>query len=283
MYSSSYIRPRDTSSPLHRAGGVRGRALPVLSIAGSDSSGGAGIQADIKTISALGCYAATAITAITAQNTRGVAAVHAVPPAIVAAQIKAVMDDIRPTVVKIGMVNDAATIHAIATTLADYRGQLRHVVVDPVMVATSGARLMQSDAVDAFANELMPLATLLTPNLPEMEVLRDRTITSALLVKGGHAEGDEKTDRLYDAEGSLVASFASPTIDTPNTHGTGCTLSSAIAAYLARGCGLTEAIGNAKQWLTHALEAGANVGIGSGHGPVCHFFNPEKMIITNNT
>ena len=248
-----------------------GRYFTTLTIAGSDSSGGAGIQADIKTMSALGCYAASAITAITVQNTTGVSAVHAVPPEIVAGQIDAVMDDIRPLAVKVGMVNDTTTIHAIADTLR--RHELKHLVVDPVMVATSGSRLMEDDAVATFCSELLPLATLLTPNIPEAEVLSGIKITDkttmdeagrkiltlgcrAVLIKGGHFDGT-KTDR----------------------HGTGCTLSSAITALLALGLPVEEAIGKAKQWLTEALRYGADVEIGKGHGPVNHFYNPQKMKI----
>ena len=264
--------------------------VATLTIAGSDSSGGAGVQAGIKTMSALGCYAASAITAITVQNTIGVTAVHAVPPEIVAGQIRAVMDDIRPCAVKVGMVNDAATIHAIAKALGDYK--VEHLVVDPVMVATSGSRLMQDDAVEVFCHELLPLATLLTPNVPEAEVLSGVKITDKatmddaarrvmelgcknLLIKGGHLEG-QKVDRLY---GELKREYVAQNVATCNTHGTGCTLSSAIAAFLAQGLPLDEAIAKAKAWLTEALKAGAGVEIGQGHGPVNHFFNPKSLVI----
>lgn len=267
--------------------------IATLTIAGSDSSGGAGVQADIKTMSALGCYAASAITAITVQNTMGVTAVHAVPPEIVAGQIKAVMDDIGPRAVKVGMVNDAATIHAIAHTLREY--SLPHLVVDPVMVATSGSRLMQDDAVEVFCHELLPLATLLTPNVPEAEVLSGVTITDKasmdeaaarvlqlgcrnLLIKGGHLAG-LKVDRLY---GEVEREFVAENVATRNTHGTGCTLSSAIASLLAQGHATDEAIGKAKEWLTEALKAGADVEIGHGHGPVNHFFNPRSLFIIHN-
>ena len=267
-----------------------GRYFTTLTIAGSDSSGGAGIQADIKTMSALGCYAASAITAITVQNTTGVSAVHAVPPEIVAGQIDAVMDDIRPLAVKVGMVNDTTTIHAIADTLR--RHELKHLVVDPVMVATSGSRLMEDDAVATFCSELLPLATLLTPNIPEAEVLSGIKITDkttmdeagrkiltlgcrAVLIKGGHFDGT-KTDRLY---GDVEREYVPDNVATRNTHGTGCTLSSAITALLALGLPVEEAIGKAKQWLTEALRYGADVEIGKGHGPVNHFYNPQKMKI----
>ena len=250
------------------------------------------MQADIKTMSALGCYAASAITAVTVQNTLGVTAVHAVPPEIVAGQIRAVMDDIRPRAVKVGMVNDIDTINAIADTLAGY--DIENLVVDPVMVATSGARLMQDDAVEVFCKKLMPLATLLTPNVPEAEVLSGVTIRDkatmekaahiihskgceALLIKGGHIEG-RKIDRLYCGD-ELISELEAANVDTRNTHGTGCTLSSAITSYLAIGYPIDKAIAAAKEWLTQALIAGANVEIGKGHGPVNHFYNPIKTRI----
>lgn len=264
--------------------------ITTLTIAGSDSCGGAGVQADVKTMSALGCYAATAITAITVQNTLGVTAVHAVPPEIVAGQIRVVMDDIKPRAVKVGMVNDTATIIAIADALKDY--DVEHIVVDPLMVATSGSRLMQDDAVEVFCKQLLPLATLLTPNIPETEVLSGITVSdkesmdsaalrilqlgcSNLLVKGGHLEG-KKIDRLYGEE---EREYVGENVVTRNTHGTGCTLSSAITSFLAQGLPVDEAIGAAKEWLTKALRAGADVEIGKGHGPVNHFFDPIKMKI----
>ena len=286
------------------------RYIAVLSIAGSDCSGGAGIQADIKTISALGCYAASAITAITVQNTLGVTAVHAVPPEIVAGQIRAVMDDIKPKAVKIGMVNDADTIKAIADTLADYDIENINIVVDPVMVSTSGSKLMQDDAIKVFIEKLLPMSTLITPNIYEAEILAGKKITDeesmndvagiilskragAVLIKGGHIEGEKKIDMLYcpvrkteSRESELTAmfgdSFESETVETRNTHGTGCTLSAAIASNLAMGLGINQAIDKAKYWLTSALIAGADVEIGSGHGPVNHFYAPKKMRIIYN-
>lgn len=266
--------------------------IPVLTIAGSDSSGGAGVQADIKTISALGCYAASAITSVTVQNTLGVTAVQALRPDIVAGQIRAVIDDIRPRAVKIGMVGDAATIHAIASTLRQYEGL--PLVIDPVMVATSGSRLMEEEAVDVFCKELMPLATLLTPNLPEAEVLAAMTIATkadcdeaarriaeamdgCVVIKGGHSEGSVKEDRLYNHAGQLLRTYTSPTVPTRNTHGTGCTLSSAIASHLALGYDMEEAIAKGKSYVTAALQAGADVEIGQGHGPVNHFFTPQPL------
>lgn len=268
------------------------RYIPILTIAGSDCSGGAGIQADIKTISALGCYAASAITAITVQNTVGVAGVEPVAPQVVAGQIRAVMDDIRPAAVKVGMVNDAATIQAIAGALRPYSPAA--VVVDPVMVSTSGSVLMQADALAAFRSELEPLATLITPNVHEAEVLSGLVISDeaschaaglviardshcSVLIKGGHFGGANKVDRLYSPDGRLAETFATAAVDTVNTHGTGCTLSSAIACFMGRGCDIASAVRQAKAYVTAALEAGAGVSVGQGHGPVNHFFNPLKM------
>ena len=256
--------------------------ITTLTIAGSDSCGGAGVQADVKTMSALGCYAATAITAITVQNTLGVTAVHAVPPEIVAGQIRVVMDDIRPRAVKVGMVNDTATIIAIADVLKDY--DVEHIVVDPVMVATSGSRLMQDDAVEVFCKQLLPLATLLTPNIPETEVLSGITVSdkesmdsaalrilqlgcSNLLVKGGHLEG-KKIDRLY---GEVEREYVGENVVTRNTHGTGCTLSSAIASNLAKGFTLAESVKRAKDYISGALAA--MLDLGKGSGPMNHNFD----------
>mgnify|MGYP001645090038 CR=1 FL=1 len=266
------------------------RYICALTIAGSDCSGGAGIQADIKTMSALGVYAATAITSITVQNTKVVQAVHGVNPFIVADQIKAVMDDLKPDAVKIGMVNDSATIHAIADTLKHY--PKCPIVIDPIMVSTSGFNLMKPDALELFCHSLLPMSTLLTPNLPETEILSNMKIKTiddiaaqkimslgcnAVLMKGGHIDGGEKVDRLYMANGG-VQTFTHKTIDTRNTHGTGCTLSSAITSYIARGLELTDAIAAAKNYLSQALAAGKDIHIGEGHGPVNHLFNPEKLI-----
>ena len=263
------------------------RYICALTIAGSDCSGGAGIQADIKTMSALGVYAAAAITSITVQNTKGVKAVHRVNSLVVADQIKAVMDDIKPDAVKIGMVNDCATIHAIADTLKHY--PKCPIVIDPIMVSTSGFNLMKPDALELFCDSLLPMSTLLTPNLPEAEILSNMKINTtddmdiaaqrvlslgckAVLIKGGHAKGDRKVDRLYTTNGG-VQTFTHKTIDTQNTHGTGCTLSSAITSFIARGLDLADAIAAAKNYLSQALKAGKE-----GHGPVNHLFNPEKLI-----
>lgn len=275
--------------------------ISVLSIAGSDPSGGAGIQADLKTISALGCYAATAITAITVQNTKGVEAVHSVEEKLVEQQIRAVMDDIHPKVVKVGMLCNAAIVHAVAKTLTDYKHMISHIVIDPVLASTSGMSLLDGQAISVFKDELIPMATLLTPNLPETELLSDHNLGAApteeqlhlackaivqgtqcnILIKGGHFESSEKTDRLYDNEGRLVAMFMAHTIKTHNTHGTGCTLSSAISALLARGLALTDAVKEAKYWLTDALQSGADIDFYPGNGSLNHFFDPIPMQKTN--
>ena len=262
------------------------RYITALSIAGSDPSGGAGLQADLKTFSALGVYGATAITAVTVQNTVGVKYVHALPPQVVYDQIVTVMEDIMPDAVKIGMVNDAETLDAIVRALTLHRP--RFLVVDPVMVSTSGCALMQADALQVMEERLLPMADIVTPNLPEAWTLAgtDRSVdeaaqailrlgVKALLIKGGHAEGTTKTDYLYvsDDDGVKRTEFSSATVDTFNTHGTGCTLSSAIAAMLARGHGMEEAVRQAKMYLTEALKAGADVVVGHGHGPVCHFYD----------
>lgn len=264
---------------------------PVLSIAGSDCSGGAGIQADIKTISALGGYAASAITAVTVQNTCGVRNVFPIPAQIVEEQIAAVMDDIHPLAVKIGMVNQASVIHAIARSLRHYRP--RYVVLDPVMVSTSGHRLMEDSAVEVLTNELMPLATLITPNLSEAETLcgqRCQTIadriaaarhllgygSKAVLVKGGH-DCVEMTDVLYVKDTDRHHLFTAEKVESRNTHGTGCTLSSAIATFLAQGMGLIDAVEHAKLYVTKGIQAGSDVTTGAGHGALNHFFSPIAM------
>ncbi len=272
------------------------RYLTTLTIAGSDSSGGAGIQADIKTMSALGCYAASVITSVTAQNTCGVRCIHDVPPEVVASQIVAVMDDIQPKAVKIGMMNATEIIHAVADELEGKDGI--ELVVDPVMVATSGDRLMKKDALSVFCLRLLPMATLLTPNLPEAELLADMTIhderdiieagkrilqqgCKAVLIKGGHLIGDEKNDTLITTNGNSLVSqvFSARSQQTKNTHGTGCTLSAAITAFLAMGKSLEEAVGCAKNYVTSAIEAGCRIEIGRGCGPVNHFFQPKKLLI----
>lgn len=265
----------------------------VLSVAGSDSSGGAGIQADLKTLSALGVYGATAITAITAQNTVGVHSQLAIAPEMVYEQIIAVIEDIGPSVIKIGMLSNAEVVLAVDRALAKYNIPI---ILDPVMVSTSGHRLLSVEAQEVVKQRLMPRASLITPNIPEMEALAVMSISStddkieaarrlmalgarAILLKGGHEEGDTKIDILYQSgsNGVEVAYFSTPGITTRNTHGTGCTLSAAIAAYMSRGLGLKEAIGAAKIYVSEAIKAGADITIGNGFGPVNHLFNPVKM------
>ena len=270
--------------------------IPVMTIAGSDSGGGAGIQADMKTFSALGCFATSVITAVTAQNTLGVSAIEQLSPEIISSQIRAVMDDIQPRYIKIGMVGDSTSIDVVATTLSGYA--LDGLVLDPVMVATSGDRLMREDAVSILKERLIPLSTLLTPNIPEAEVLTGQKIThpedmpcvarrileygcKGVLIKGGHLEGVTKQDYLLykDADGNLRERlFSFNTINTPNTHGTGCTLSSAITAYLAHGYELEQAVMCGREYLHQALISGQDVTLGRGHGPVNHFFNPQKLV-----
>lgn len=257
----------------------------ALTIAGSDSGGGAGIQADIKTFSALDTYAASVITAITAQNTRGVTAVEDISVATIVAQMDAVFSDLAVNAVKIGMVSRIETIAAIAERL---RQQSQPVVLDPVMVATSGDRLLHEDAIETLRRELLPLAAIVTPNLPEAALLTgtpmatmEKEITrqaeailkagaKAVLIKGGHGEGPQSTDYLF-ADGAMQA-LSVARVETKNDHGTGCTLAAAITAYLARGCELREAVGLAKEYLSGALDAGRGLAVGHGRGPVHHFY-----------
>ncbi|MEX2482464.1 MAG: bifunctional hydroxymethylpyrimidine kinase/phosphomethylpyrimidine kinase [Gammaproteobacteria bacterium] len=256
----------------------------ALTIAGSDSGGGAGIQADLKTFSALGVYGASVLTAITAQNTRGVAAIETLSPQIVTAQIDAVLSDLGVGAIKIGMVANAAIAAAIGDALWAYG---RRPVLDPVMVATSGDRLLAADAVAAVRSMLLPLCQLVTPNLPEAAILADDAIArteaemerqaerilrlgaGAVLIKAGHGTGATADDLLFD--GHSVRRFAAPRLQTRNDHGTGCTLSAAIAAGLALGLELPEAIGEAKAYLHRALMAADALAIGKGRGPVHHF------------
>lgn len=256
----------------------------VLTIAGSDSGGGAGIQADLKTVSALGCYGASVITAVTAQNTRAVTAIHLVPPDVIRAQIEAVLDDITVHAIKIGVVGSAPAIAAVAAALRDCPTPI---VLDPVMVAKSGDLLAGDASIAALVRDLLPLAHVLTPNLPEAaRLLGDlpaETEAAAVvqgmalralgprhvLMKGGHATGPHCTDILVGPEGS--ARFTAPRIRTQNTHGTGCTLSSAIAAGLAQGLTVAEAVGRAHDWLHHAIRAADGLSVGTGNGPVHHF------------
>ena len=267
----------------------------VLSIAGSDSSGGAGIQADLKTFSALGVYGATAITAITAQNTLGVHAQCPIPAEMVYNQIVAVLDDLHPLYVKIGMLSNPEIVQAVVEALSKYP---LTIVLDPVMVSSSGHRLLSVEAQNLVKQKLLPMATLVTPNLPEMEALTALPLSTyeekeraarclmdngaqAILLKGGHEEGEVKTDILFSNSATGIQStlFTSETVATRNIHGTGCTLSSAITAFLARGLALEEAIVEAKKYICNAIQSGADIAIGHGFGPVNHGFNPLKMIV----
>jgi hydroxymethylpyrimidine/phosphomethylpyrimidine kinase len=261
-------------------------SIPIaLTIAGSDSSGGAGIQADLKTFAALGVYGASVITALTAQNTQGVSGIHPVPPTFVTAQMEAVFGDLDVKAVKIGMVAQLSTIEAIATALSRFKPP--HIVLDPVMVATSGDQLLSTDAVAGLLDDLLPLVSLVTPNLPEAAVLLGEPLAAdksaivgqgrrlmaggarAVLIKGGHGEGAQSIDYLF--HGDDVVALAAPRIATKNTHGTGCSLSSAIAANLAKGETLEEAVRNAKAWISEAIAAADRLGVGHGHGPIHHF------------
>lgn len=258
---------------------MRGR---VLTIAGSDCSGGAGLQADLKAIAALGGYGMSAVTALTVQNTMGVTAVLPVPPALVAAQIEACVADIGADAFKTGMLHDAELIETVAHALAPHTGKIP-LVLDPVMVSKSGAALLQAEAVAALKEKLLPLSALVTPNIPEAEALLGEAITSvaamksalprlatlgarAVLLKGGHMEGDVVTDMLW-ADG-VLSTWASPRIHTRHTHGTGCTLASAIATLLAQGLGLKDACGAARAYVEGAIRHAP--GFGRGHGPLNH-------------
>ena len=259
----------------------------VLTIAGSDSGGGAGIQADIKAISATGGYACSVITALTAQNTQGVFGIHPVPCEFVAQQLDVVFSDLNVVAVKVGMLNDSSIIEVVADKLRQY--QPNFIVVDPVMVATSGDLLLESSALSTLKTKLLPLADVITPNLPEAAVLTEsnqpksnkemaelvakvREIdTKSVLLKGGHAELDDHSTDLLITKNDVLH-FSSQRINTTNTHGTGCTLSAAIASFLAQGQPLPEAINKAKQYLTNALIHADKLDIGKGHGPVHHFY-----------
>ena len=270
------------------------KRMPIaMAIGGSDSGAGAGIQADLKTFSALGVYGTCAVTAVTAQNTVGVEKIEEISPEMVAAQIKVLLYDIKPSVIKTGMLSSKSVIGAVVTTLLEndsgpgisQPNERIKLVVDPVMVAKSGDRLLRDDAVWSLCQELFPLADIVTPNIPEAEVLTGKSITSesemeeaarqlvsdmgvkSALVKGGHLDGPA-TDILYD--GRLVSKFSTPRIPTVNTHGTGCTFASAIAGYMAKGMDITDSVAAAKKFVTSAIEH--SFAIGHGHGPLNHYF-----------
>lgn len=259
----------------------------VLTIAGSDSGGGAGIQADLKTISACGCFGTSAITAITAQNTLGVTDIHPVPVTTLEAQIRAVLDDIGTDAVKLGMLHSVEVIECVSRLLTDYG--ISEVVLDPVMVATSGAKLIEDDAIEALKESLFPLARVITPNIPEAEIISGSSLSDktdldsvavqlgtafnfSVLAKGGHLSGDDLVDVLYDHDTGNTHRYANRKIDTANTHGTGCTLSSAVASFLARGFTIREAVEKAAAYVAGAIQKGSGYSIGDGHGPVHHFY-----------
>ncbi|WP_010257655.1 bifunctional hydroxymethylpyrimidine kinase/phosphomethylpyrimidine kinase [Myroides injenensis] len=258
----------------------------VLSIAGSDPSGGAGIQADLKAFSAIGCYGTTAIVAVVDENTIGVTGVHPIPVDFVTGQIKSVLDDIGADAIKIGMLHSSELIIAIKDTLLPYK--IKNIVLDPVMVATSGDKLLQDEAIDTLKNELIPYTRIITPNIPEAEILLGKKInnqsdlpqcakelsfgdTVSVMLKAGHLKDNILTDIFYNAETKEILELASQRIYTKNTHGTGCTFSSAIAALLAKGYTLNEAVTKAKDYMIRTIQSGAKFEIGKGNGPVHHF------------
>ncbi|MGF1647332.1 MAG: bifunctional hydroxymethylpyrimidine kinase/phosphomethylpyrimidine kinase [Kineosporiaceae bacterium] len=263
----------------------------VLAVAGSDPSGGAGIQADVKAISANGAFAMAALTALTAQNTHGVTGVHLVPPDFVVQQIDTVAADVRIDAVKVGMLGDADIAAAVADALARVPGA-PPIVLDPVMVATSGSRLLDPAAVDVVVTRLLPLAAVVTPNLPEAAVMLGRPTASdrpamqehadaliaagarAVLLKGGHLAGEDSPDLLLTAQGPTW--LEAPRVVTRNTHGTGCTLSSALAAHVAAGVPLADAVAAAKEYTRRAIAAADELDVGSGHGPTHHFHDPGR-------
>lgn len=259
----------------------------VLTIAGTDSGGGAGVPADIKTISACGCYAECVITAVTVQNTMGVSGVHDIPADIIKAQTKAVLSDIGADAIKIGMLSLPETVEAVAEAIED--SPTPHIVLDTVMVSTSGHALLVPEAVKALRDKLMPLASIITPNIPEAEVLLGKRITHAhemedcarelsriaensVLLKAGHLTDSELCDIFYNIQTGRITRYPAKRIESANTHGTGCTLSSAIASYLAQGLDMESAVMKGKEYLYGALCAGADYKIGNGHGPVKHFW-----------
>ncbi|HET8827729.1 MAG TPA: bifunctional hydroxymethylpyrimidine kinase/phosphomethylpyrimidine kinase [Pelobium sp.] len=265
--------------------------LPVLTIAGSDSGGGAGIQADIKTFEALGCFGASAITAITAQNTLGIFAIHSIPASTVKAQIVSVMDDIKPLAIKIGMLYHANTVKCVAETLKKY--PLIPIIFDPVITASSGDNLNQGEVLSAFKEYLFPIVDLLTPNLSEASQLLNRKVETladmedaakllirdtqlkSVLVKGGHLVGNDLVN-FYLHQNGYSQAFKYKRINSGNLHGTGCTLSSAIAGYTAQGFTLLAAIEKAGDFVSKAIKAGQNLRLGEGNGPLCHSFKSKN-------
>ncbi|MFD2603063.1 bifunctional hydroxymethylpyrimidine kinase/phosphomethylpyrimidine kinase [Flavobacterium suzhouense] len=264
----------------------------VLTIAGTDPSGGAGIQADLKTFAALGCYGMSVVTALVAQNTCGVRAIHSVPPEFVREQLLAVLEDIRPDAIKIGMVHSVGLVNVITEVLEAYPDI--PVVFDPVMIATSGHRLIEEDTVSAIVEKLFPLSAVITPNMDEASFLTGIPVTGiddmqeaaamimqmrpkALLLKGGHLQSEKLTSMLVNAAG-LIQEYHSDKIDTKNMHGSGCTLSSAIASYLAIGDTIRDAVAKAQEYVHGAIFNAADVVIGKGNGPLNHSYNPQKMI-----
>lgn len=261
----------------------------MLTIAGSDSGGGAGIQADIKAASANGVFGMSVITSLTAQNTKGVTGIHVVPADFVRMQAEAVLNDIGADAVKLGMLPTPEIVEVVAELIEKYR--IGNVVLDPVMIATSGDRLISEEAVEKIINTLLPLVRVVTPNIPEAEFITGLSLgnatpeeyrrlaqnffdkgSRAVLIKSGHREAEEVEDLLFDGSVENVHKYPYRKVDTPNTHGTGCTLSSAIASYLASGYELPDAVGKAEDYIHGAVAAGARYGLGKGHGPVHHFF-----------
>lgn len=268
------------------------KTISVLSIAGFDGSGGAGIQADTKTISSLGCYATNVLTALPVQNTQGVQTIFEIPGIAIDQQITSIMDDIYPDAIKIGMVHSVELVEIIAKHLRNYTGP---VVFDPVMISTSGHQLIKDETIDACKTHLFPLATLITPNLDEVSVLVNKKIstveqmeeagkqivemgTQAVLVKGGHLQQEELTSFLVRSN-QPTEQFKSQRIASKNTHGSGCTLSSVIASYLAQGYSLSESVKQAQAYIQQAIETSKDLIIGKGNGPLNHFFDPKKLIL----
>lgn len=265
----------------------------ALTIAGSDSCGGAGIQADLKTFSALGVYGASVITSVTAQNTTGVRAIQAIDPEIVESQIQSVFEDLKIDAVKTGMLHNSDTVRIVADSIRRYKPEW--LVVDPVMISTSGSKLLEDEAIERIVEELFPVASLITPNTDEAKFLSGVSISSvsdmykageklldkgckAVLMKGGHLTGSEMTDILICNGNTEPLKLISENINTINTHGTGCTLSSAITASLAKGCDLQQAVREGKNYISEALKGGSDVYVGSGHGGVNHFTSPIPLI-----